>query len=286
MASKEGVKFESDEILWFDNGRWGRAGYAIPNAAGKVWTTNTVIWTVHNMIGRNLFELMHRPAVKFSVPPHKQWFFDFHQLLITARKRLSDREVTPSSDNVLVPKHATPSPKVFLTYPIPFFGNRIRQLDLIEYAQLTLLLLSEMMQHTDNERLVHVTRDFCSTCREYIAEMLVLMATKYFGYTREQAFESNFSVDPERFTNYEPARVMTSIEMTDERPPLQWWPTENDLSEIRGVAYNEAMMFAKRWPATALLDDVAAIPGSGPAFEGPRSGDTEAGLAIDPTKAP
>ncbi|MGD9723282.1 MAG: hypothetical protein AB7O59_18385 [Pirellulales bacterium] len=33
--------FSTDEILWYDNGRWGEAGYAIANPAGKVWTNNS-----------------------------------------------------------------------------------------------------------------------------------------------------------------------------------------------------------------------------------------------------
>ena len=43
--------------------------------------------------------------------------------------------------------------------------------------------------------------------------------------------------------------------MTEERPPLQWWPTESDLTAIRSVPYNEALVLAKRWPSTAVLGD-------------------------------
>ncbi len=34
---------------------------------------------------------------------------------------------------------------------------------------------------------------------------------------------------------------------------MQWWPTETDLTAIRAVPYNEALVLAKRWPSTALL---------------------------------
>jgi hypothetical protein len=46
---------------------------------------------------------------------------------------------------------------------------------------------------------------------------------------------------------------MTSVEMTEERPPVQWWPTESDLTAIRAVPYNEALVLAKRWPSSAVL---------------------------------
>lgn len=32
--------FATDEILWYDNGKWGEVGYAIANPSGKIWTNN------------------------------------------------------------------------------------------------------------------------------------------------------------------------------------------------------------------------------------------------------
>jgi len=34
--------FSTEEILWYDNGRWGEAGYAIANPNGKTWTNNGI----------------------------------------------------------------------------------------------------------------------------------------------------------------------------------------------------------------------------------------------------
>ncbi len=52
--------FGTDEILWYDNGKWGQVGYAVANPNGKIWTNNSVIFQFHSLIGRNMFELMHR----------------------------------------------------------------------------------------------------------------------------------------------------------------------------------------------------------------------------------
>jgi hypothetical protein len=40
--SNPALQFGTDEILWYDNGRWGEAGYAIANPNQKVWTNNGV----------------------------------------------------------------------------------------------------------------------------------------------------------------------------------------------------------------------------------------------------
>ncbi len=34
--------FGTDEILWYDNGKWGDAGYALANPNGKTWTNNSL----------------------------------------------------------------------------------------------------------------------------------------------------------------------------------------------------------------------------------------------------
>jgi hypothetical protein len=35
--------FSTDEILWYDNGKWGDAGYALANPNGKTWTNNAML---------------------------------------------------------------------------------------------------------------------------------------------------------------------------------------------------------------------------------------------------
>ncbi len=35
----------------------------IANPNGKAWTNNTVIYQFHELVGRNMFELMHRADV-------------------------------------------------------------------------------------------------------------------------------------------------------------------------------------------------------------------------------
>lgn len=246
--------FATAEPLWFANGRWGECGYAIPNPMGKTWTNNPVIFGLVEMIGRNMFELMHRQDVRFYGPPLKQFWYDLHQMVTVARKRMADQAIAPNSDNVFIPEHATPTPKVFLIYPIPLFGDRVRQLDVQYFASVTLMLLSDIFQHSDNEKTAYISTDFAAMVGKYLKEILSRMATKYFGATREAATKDDYVIPDAAFTAYDPSKVLTSVEMTEERPPLQWWPTSIDLSQIRGIPVTDALLFAKRWPAQNWLD--------------------------------
>lgn len=250
MPTSTTPQFDTDEPLFYDNGKWGASGYAIPNPGGKTWTNNAIIYGFVEVVGRVLFELAHREDVKFYRAPHKQFWFDLHQMIITGRKRLSDRMRAPNDSNGLVPQHATPAPKVFLCYPVPLFGERVRQQDVREYIGLTLLMLSEAMQHSDNDHATYVTPEFCGQIGTYLQEILALFSTKYFGKTRVDAYKPDFKLADADFAAYDPAKVLTSVEMTEERPPVQWWPTENDLSQIRGLQINEALLLCKRWPTS------------------------------------
>ncbi len=150
-------------------------------------------------------------------------------------------------------QHASPTPQIFLAWPIPFFGERVRQPDIREYAQLALLMLSEMMQHSENELGTYITDAFAAKVGQYLREILALMATKYFGYTRAAAYDPAFALKDTDFANYDPSKVMTSVEMTEERPPLQWWPTETDLTAIRAIPFNEALVLAKHGRPAPVL---------------------------------
>ncbi len=247
------IQFGSDEPLWYANGKWGDCGYAIPNPGGKTSTNNIDVFTLHELIGRNMFELCHREAVKFYTPPHKQYWWDLSQMLQVGIKRVADGMIAPNADYVLEAVHANPTPQVFLVFPIPYFQERIRQPDIKRIAGRMLQLLTEIMQHSDAERQGYFTNSFAGMVTDYLKESLAWIATKYFGYERLQVHEPGFRIADERFTNYNPDAVMTSVEMTEERQPPLWWPTENELSRIRGIPVNEAIMFAKRWPGSDWL---------------------------------
>lgn len=259
--------FQSDEILWFDNGRWGAAGYAIPNPAGKLHTSNTVMFQIHDLIGRELFSLMHRPDVRFTRPPGKEFLFAVHKLCIVARNRLAARSVS-FRDNRFDAEHATPVPRAWIVYPVPYFGRRVRNADAREWCELMLLLLSETMQHSDNELTLEVTDLYTSKAGEYFQRVLVLLATKFFGVPKAEALAPNFQLTDAQFASYDPSSLFVSSEMIEERPPLQWWPTENDLDEISGITINAALPLCRRWPATEILlagdqGSQAVWPGSG-----------------------
>jgi hypothetical protein len=248
--------FSTDEILWFNDGRWGLGGYAIPNGQGKSWTVNSTIFHVHTMLGHTLFDLMHREDVKFSDPPHKNWWWAWQLALVDARKNLQAIAIDAGTTKNFDADHVTETPQTFKVFPVPFFGERVRQADIRWQCEMALKLLGEIQQQSANERSYYVTGNFSRLVCGWLNEMHMRVAIKYFGYTRDEviALGSNFKIDEARFTPemYRPEWQRPTVELSTERPTRLWWPTENDLSAIKGIAYTDAVHFASRWPVTYL----------------------------------
>ena len=245
-------KFGTSEILWWNNGIWGKAGYAIPNDGGKPTTANETMWEIHAFIGRELFNLMHRPDVKMSRPFNAEWLFDLNKMLKLGIKRLGDYSVSWTDDRNGDAMHALNTPKAFMYFPVPHFGGRIRQRSASKWCGIILRLLSEIMQHSDNDYDDNVTDLSTSYIQSQLLRVQQDMAMKFLGYSREEVEAPDFQVEDTRFSEgvYNPSNLFTSSELIEERMPEQWWPQSNDLTPIAGINAVDANIWGMRWPAS------------------------------------
>jgi len=268
IAPEDSPTFESSEIYWWDNGVWGEAGYAIPNDGGKPTTGNETIRRIVNFIGAELFNLMHRPDVRFRRPFNAAWLHDFNKMIALGMKRLGDHSVGFTDKRTGDAQHAINTPQAFTVFPVPFFGNRIRQADARYWCGELLLLISEMIQHSDNDYDNDVTDFSVALCQEKLARIQGDMAMKYLNIPRATVEADGFVVPPDSFSaeKYDPAALFTTNEMTQERMPELWWPSANDLTPINGIPITTANLWRRRWP-------VDRGPGDGGAFESAFPGD-------------
>lgn len=268
-ASGEDGAFSSSEIWWWDNGKWGECGYAIPNDGGKPVSGNETMRRVVNFMGQELFTLMHRPDVKFKRPFNLEWLRDFNKMLTLGIKRLGDHSVGFTDNRTGDAAHAISTNQAFIVYPVPFFGMRIRQEDAKFWCGELLLLISEMIQHSDNDYDNDVTDFSTSFCQQKLQRIQGDMAMKYLGFSRDQIEAPNFVVPETALAaeNYNPGSLFTDSEMTQERMPNEWWPTANDLTPIAGIPLTTANLWARSWPVDRGVGDggaqEAAFPGDG-----------------------
>lgn len=274
-------KFASSELYWWNNGIWGEAGYAIPNDGGKPTTPNETIRDIHQFLGRELFSLMHRADVRFTRPFNGEWLFDLNKMLQLGIKRMSDLSIGWTDNREGDGIRVTNTPEAFKVYPVPYFGNRIRQGDARKWCNQILRLLGEIMQHSDNEYDDNITAFLAAEVTEDLNRIRKDLAMKYLGMSREAVEAPTFAIPADAFSgeNYRPDDLFTSSEMIEERMPEQWWPTANDLTPIAGIPAPIAKVWATRWP------DAGNFYGDGGAAEAAFPG-AHVGLVSKPGSRP
>lgn len=252
-------------ILWWKNGIWGDAGYALPNCGDKDASGNESIRSITLFLGRELFTLMHMPDVRFSRPFNVEWLYEAHKMLTLGIKRMSDGAVGWTDERTGDAAKAVNTRQSFVVYPVPFFGGRVRQQDALRWCGWMLNLIGECMQHTDNDFDDDFTDHFAAMVQTALMRTIRDMAMKYFGYTREEVSKPDFAgIAAEKFKAYNPEHLFTSAELVEETMPVQWWPTANDLTPIRGIPMTVARMWGVDWPEGVDLASGGAVEAAWP----------------------
>jgi hypothetical protein len=245
--------FRSDSPPWYNNGVWGTLGCAVPQTGKYLHTTNIPIWELVDVAGRQLFHLLwHYDDRKFESPPSKNCLWEVYSLILIARKRIADRTYGPE-ETVPLATHAKPAPQMFRLYPVPFYG-RLGCVNsfLYEATQNCLLLLTEAMEHADNERSGYTTLSFAQALTPYLQGILTTLATKFFNYPRKDTLDPAFVIPEDKWKTYNPLAWSVSVEGTSTRPPVGWTPTEQDLEPIRGLPASDVIPFLQPWPEASL----------------------------------
>lgn len=257
----------TDAVLWYNVGVFGDAGYAVPNWSNDIGSLNPQILDWVELVGRNLFHIMHHEDADLRIPPSINTTKRIHKLYIRAANILTGRAVPPGQDNMEV-QHARPAGEVFRVYPVPFF--KVRNPFLRRWSGLVLVSLAEAMQHTENRREMEISTSFAGSVGQYIRRVYSNMAIELFGKSREEAMADGFALTDADFAAYNPADFFTSTEMVDTVPRLDRVFTEDRLELLaEGLPVTELPADLRPWPTnlTNLYSNLRD-GGSGPAAAG------------------
>lgn len=236
----------TDAVLWYNVGVFGDAGYAVPNWSNDVGSLNPQILDWTDLVGRNLFHLMHHEDVDLRIPPSINTCKRVHKLYLRAASVLAGRAVPPGADNMEV-HHARPAGEVFRVYPVPFF--KVRNPFLRRWSALVLVSLSEAMQHTENRKEMEISTAFAGQVGQYLKRVYANMAIELFGKTRDEAWSDGFALSDADLSAYNPAAFFTSTEMVDTVPRLDRVFTEDRLELLaEGIPVSELPADIGPWP--------------------------------------
>lgn len=275
------MPFGTDQILWYNNGTWGRLGYAAPNFGNDPTTINASIAYLVEAIGRNLFGIMQHPDASLRVPPSLNTLTRIHKLCTRARSILAGRDVA-SGQNKFEPLHATPAPEDFLIYPTPYFKVRNRWLK--EYCGLGIMAMTEAMQHTENRVPIDFSVQFSGLIGQYISRIYRLMNIELLAIPEIDAVKPDFTLTDAQLAAYAPEKFFTSSEMVDTVPPLVDVPTEDDLDVLaQGIPASQLVGLAK-YPSGGA-PSLSGADGSGTSGAG-SAGGTSGGTSFAAPPSP
>ena len=254
----------SDAFLWYNVGGWADYGFAVPNCSNDMTSQNGTIRDLAAVMGRNLQGILLHPDSRLRVPPSINTITRMHKLCTRARSILASRAVP---DNVLKMEtaHALPSPEDFLVFPCPYF--RVRNSWMKSYAELTLLAITEAMQHQENARPLEISTAFAGQIGQYIQRVYRMVAVELLRVPFEEANKPDFTITETQLKSYNPSDWFTSTEMIDVVPRLDNWPTEDDLELLTNGIPVSQLPSLNRWPSGGPMM-VSASSGGAPASTG------------------
>jgi hypothetical protein len=271
----------TDAVLWYNVGEFGKAGYAVPNWSNDVGSLNPQIldWTC--LVGRNLFHIMHHEDADLRIPPSINTAKRIHKLYIRAANILAGRAVPPGENNMEA-VHARPGGEVFRVFPVPFF--LVRNQFMRRWAELILMSLAEAMQHTENRKSLEISTAFAGQVGQYIKRVYINMAIELFGKTREVATADGFALTDADFAAYNPGDFFTQTEMVDTVPRLDRVFTEDRLEVLaEGIPITE-LPELRPWPTN--LTSFYAETRTDATMSGSASSPTDNGTTAAPVIPP
>jgi hypothetical protein len=274
----------TDAVLHYNVGEFGRAGYAVANWSNDVGSLNPQILDWVYLVGRNLFHIMHHEDVDLRIPPSVNTARRIHKLYLRAGNVLAGRAVPPGVNNMEV-LHSRPAGEVFRVFPVPFF--LVRNPFLRRWAELVLISLAEAMQHTENRKSMEISTAFAGQVGQYIRRVYTNMAIELFGKSREVATADGFSLSEADFAAYNPGEFFTQTEMVDTVPRLDRVFTEDRLELLaEGIPVTD-LPELRPWP-TNLTQYYSSLRGDATLGAPTTSGNAPApaGPVIPPAPSP
>lgn len=248
----------NDAALFYNVGKWSEYGLAVPNCGTKVDTQNSVILDFVNTCGRILSRMMWDVDARMRKPPSVNTLTRVHQLCMRSRTLLASAAV-PAGRPFLESDHAVPAPEVFRVYPVPFF--EVQNSWMKNWCQLTLISLTEAMQHTDNARPLEISEAFAFKIGQYHQRIYRMMATDLLQVPIADAIKPEFTLTNEQLRAYNPDAWYTPSEPIDTVPDLSKWPTENDLVPLTNGIPVTMLPNLGRYPANPA-NSSASTPGN------------------------
>lgn len=254
--------FGTDQVLLYDVEPWNRLGFGVPNFGDNQTTLNFALFNLTDEIGRcQLFIMQHADATRRD-PPSRNTVERIGKMSNRLKSVLLNRKVD-YNQNRLEEGHGSPEVHFWKIHPVPYYGDAyIQNHWLKEYNSLTMLLLTNAFQNTNNSLAIEFTPELCGDLWSFGARIQSLLGVELLGLDKAVVETDEFRFDSTHYDGYNPTEFTVRTEAIS-RPVSNYSRfTEDDLAPLeRGIPANLIAPFLSRYPS---------FP-TGEAIETPRS---------------
>lgn len=251
------VEFGTDRPLLYDVDPWNKLGFAVPNFGDNVGTLSSSIHNLADFIGKvQLFVMTHVDAMR-EQPPSINTVIRLMKALNRIQSVLSFRQ---KLDNEVRTEgtHGSPALRAWNIHPTPYFASGfLTNHWLSEYNELTMLALTNIYQHSDNNLSLTITQAFAQDIYKYFRDMRILIGGELLGLKKTDVAADDFMFDVSatgpQVLGYNPSSFTINFEAMATPGPIEAVPTEDDMRVLfKGI------------PATIVKNFVAQYPTIGP----------------------
>lgn len=243
--------YGNDKPFLYNVAPWNQMGFAVPNWGAQIGTKNVVIHRLVDEIGKHQLNVMtHEDAMRAQYPSINTVLRLAH-IFNRAQTLLSGRQKT-STDLRVEQVHADAGVYPWILHPVPYYRSSfIINPWLTEYNTYTFMILTNMLQYSENNLSMTITSEFAAHIWQFFREIGTLVASELLGMPSDTAEAPGFQFTDDMVkTGYATIAQRTlSIERLCTPGPIQSTATEVDLGPLfRG------------FPTTHLISCIAQYP--------------------------
>jgi hypothetical protein len=247
------VKFGNDRPLLFKPEPWRELGFAVPNFGDNVGTLSVPIHNLANEISRSQFYIMTHIDAQRTQPPSRNTIERIGKLLNRIKSILGTRQKA-SNEILTEPGHADPAMQIWVIRPCPYFDcGIVRNAWMREYNELCMIALTNMYQHSDNNRALTITAQFARDIYQYFREIKNLLGVELLQLPLADVQADNFMFKTEHYAAYAPETVVMNYEALDTPGPIEARFTEDDLRPLFiGIPATDMMSMVLQYPVAGV----------------------------------
>ena len=256
--------FGTDQVLSYNISPWKELGFGVPNFGDVVLTQNRVLWRLADEIGKVQLLIMSHVDTNRRAFPSINTIRRIGKIVNRVKTILLTRSKS-ATDIRTEGGHGVPSAIPWIMHPVPYFtGPLAKNPWLTEYNEYCMIALTNIMQHTDNQLPLTLTRDCSALIWSYFAEIQRLLGGELLNLPRDTFESDDFRFEEQHYAGYDPESSVISVEFIDSPGRMDELPTEADLRPfLSGIPSNIIIPSLAKYTTTQFNN----FPGSGGASQ-------------------